>query len=74
MIRTYVFSVEVISDKDGNVLATPDSRIHIYENVSIEKALEDLQNELGWGYKILDMYSEPQSQLTEASQSLDWHS
>ena len=72
MIRTYVFSVEVIRDKDGNALAKPDSRIHIYENVSIEKALDDLQNELWWGYKILDMYSEPQSQLTETSQSLDW--
>lgn len=47
MIRTYVFSVEVVSDNDGNALATPDSRIHIYENVSIELALEDLQNELG---------------------------
>lgn len=72
MIRTYVFSVEVIRDKDGNALAKPDSRIHIYENVSIEKALDDLQNELWGGYKILDMYSEPQSQLTETSQSLDW--
>lgn len=65
MIRTYVFSVEVVSDKEGNALATPDSRIHIYENVSIEKALDDLQNELGGWYKILDMYSEPSTSVTE---------
>ncbi len=59
IMRTYVFSVEVFNDKDGNPLKEKDSRIHIYENNNIEKALTDLQNEIGWGYKILDMYSEP---------------
>lgn len=46
-MRTYVFSVEVFNDKDGNPLKEKDSRIHIYENNNIEKALTDLQNEIG---------------------------
>lgn len=68
IIRTYVFSVEVFNDKDGNPLKEKDSRIHIYENTSIEKALGDLQNEIGWGYKILDMYSEPLNPTTSVTE------
>ena len=71
IIRTYVFSIKIVdmnncSIKDSYV---GDARIHIYENTSVEKALGDLQLEVGGGYEIVSMYSEPYTPPNEQSTS-----
>lgn len=61
IIRTYVFSIKIV-DMNNCIIKDSyvgDARIHIYENTSVEKALSDLQLEVGGGYEIVSMYSEP---------------
>lgn len=69
IIRTYVFSIKIVEASNSTLTDTynGDARIHIYENTSVEKALSDLQLEVGGGYEIVSMYSEPYTPTNEQS-------
>lgn len=61
VVRTYVFSIKIVEASNSTLTDTynGDARIHIYENTAVEKALDDLKLEVGGGYEIVSMYSEP---------------